>query len=327
MTMKPKKKKKKKKFKKPIVRDGVKSLKVAKRITAEFHKALTTPSFSQDVVASSLEFSAKDTSDSLASAAQFEDDDDDDEEEEEETEKKKKKTKTTKRTNNKKTTITNNKNKNKVIINRDTYQKASQAALRRTSHVRKFVYSTLTALNKRPKKGDKKKVLNGLEVGAVTTEFCCQSPSWIRFRSIDLNSQHPKIEKRDFFALKVREDEFDCILNSMVLNCVAQPEDRGEMLLRMAKMLKKECGVLFITIPRRCVENNPFCSMDIFNECLKACNLSVLLTKLSPKIAFWVCEKKENVLNAQKQNLREKKAFQKASHFSVSFYRDATNEK
>mmetsp|Transcript_2928 Transcript_2928/g.9009 ORF Transcript_2928/g.9009 Transcript_2928/m.9009 type:complete len:110 (+) Transcript_2928:83-412(+) len=91
MTMKPKKKpKKKKKFKKPIVRDGVKSLKVAKRITAEFHKALTTPSFSQDVVASSLEFSAKDTSDSLASAAQFEDDDDDDEEEEEETEKKKK---------------------------------------------------------------------------------------------------------------------------------------------------------------------------------------------------------------------------------------------
>ena len=82
MTMKPKKKKKKKKFKKPIVRDGVKSLKVAKRITAEFHKALTTPSFSQDVVASSLEFSAKDTSDSLASAAQFEDDDDDEEEEE-----------------------------------------------------------------------------------------------------------------------------------------------------------------------------------------------------------------------------------------------------
>ena len=238
MTMKPKKKKKKKKFKKPIVRDGVKSLKVAKRITAEFHKALTTPSFSQDVVASSLEFSAKDNSNSFASAAQFEDDDDDDEEEEEEETEKKKKTKTTKRTNNKKTTITNNKNKNKVIINRDTYQKASQAALRRTSHVRKFVYSTLTALNKRPKKGDKKKVLNGLEVGAVTTEFCCQSPSWIRFRSIDLNSQHPKIEKRDFFALKVREDEFDCILNSMVLNCVAQPEDRGEMLLRMAKMLK-----------------------------------------------------------------------------------------
>ena len=306
---------KKKKFKKPIVRDGVKSLKVAKRITAEFHKALTTPSFSQDV-ASSLEFS-KDTSDSLASAAQFEDD-------EEETEKT---TTTTKRTNNKKTTITNNKNKYKVIINRDTYQKASQAALRRTSHVRKFVYSTLTALNKRPKKGDKKKVLNGLEVGAVTTEFCCQSPSWIRFRSIDLNSQHPKIEKRDFFALKVKEDEFDCILNSMVLNCVAQPEDRGEMLLRMAKMLKKECGVLFITIPRRCVENNPFCSMDIFNECLKACGLSVLLTKMSPKIAFWVCEKKENVLNAQKQNLGEKKAFQKATHFSVSFYRDATKSK
>ena len=98
MTMKPKKKKKKKKkFKKPIVRDGVKSLKVAKRITAEFHKALTTPSFSQDVVASSLEFSAKDTSDSLASAAQFEDDDDE-EEEEEETEKKKKKKKKKKTT-------------------------------------------------------------------------------------------------------------------------------------------------------------------------------------------------------------------------------------
>ena len=62
------------------------------------------------------------------------------------------------------------------------YQKASQAALQRTSHVRKFVYSTLTTLNKRPGKGEERKVLNGLEVGAVTTEFCCQSPSWIRFR-------------------------------------------------------------------------------------------------------------------------------------------------
>jgi 25S rRNA (adenine2142-N1)-methyltransferase len=85
----------------------------------------------------------------------------------------------------------------------------------------------------------------------------------------------------------------------MVLNCVAEPEDRGEMLLRMAKMLRKETGVLFITIPRRCVENNPFCSTDIFNECLQACGLSIVLTKISPKIAFWVCEKKaKNVGNS-----------------------------
>ena len=161
-----------------------------------------------------------------------------------------------------------------------------------------------------------------VEVGAVTTEFCCQSPSWIRFRSIDLNSQHPKIEKRDFFALKVCEDEFDVVLNSMVLNCVAEPEDRGEMLLRMAKMLRKQTGVLFITIPRRCVENNPFCSVDIFNECLRACGLSVVLTKFSPKIAFWVCEKKgKNVANAPKLNRREKKTKKTNSYFSVRFHR------
>ena len=261
-----KKKKKKKKLKRPILHGVgvVKSLKVAKRITAEFHRK--------------SEAALEQAGEGAARAAS-------------ETE-------------------------------RDMYQKASQAALQRTSHVRKFVYSTLTTLNKRPGKGEERKVLNGLEVGAVTTEFCCQSPSWIRFRSIDLNSQHPKIEKRDFFALKVCEDEFDVVLNSMVLNCVAEPEDRGEMLLRMAKMLRKETGVLFITIPRRCVENNPFCSVDIFNECLRACGLSVVLTKFSPKIAFWVCEKKgKNVANAPKLNRREEKTNKTNSYFSVRFHR------
>ena len=263
---KMKKKKKKKKLKRPILHGVgvVKSLKVAKRITAEFHRK--------------SEAALEQAGEGAARAAS-------------ETE-------------------------------RDMYQKASQAALQRTSHVRKFVYSTLTTLNKRPGKGEERKVLNGLEVGAVTTEFCCQSPSWIRFRSIDLNSQHPKIEKRDFFALKVCEDEFDVVLNSMVLNCVAEPENRGEMLLRMAKMLRKDTGVLFITIPRRCVENNPFCSVDIFNECLRACGLSVVLTKFSPKIAFWVCEKKgKNVANAPKLNRREKKTKKTNSYFSVRFHR------
>jgi len=269
-----KKKKKKKKLKRPILHGVgvVKSLKVAKRITAEFHRKTTTT-----LSLSSSSEAALAAGEGAAGASETE---------------------------------------------RDMYQKASQAALQRTSHVRKFVYSTLTTLNKRPGKGEERKVLNGLEVGAVTTEFCCQSPSWIRFRSIDLNSQHPKIEKRDFFALKVCEDEFDVVLNSMVLNCVAEPEDRGEMLLRMAKMLRKETGVLFITIPRRCVENNPFCSVDIFNECLRTCGLSVVLTKFSPKIAFWVCDKKgKNVANAPKLNRREKKTNKTNSYFSVRFHR------
>ena len=278
-------------MKRPILNGGVvKSLKVAKRITAEFHRTVLLSSSKSSKSAARVSASSGREEGGKGGGKK--------EEEEEEEE-----------------------NKTDSRINRDLYQKASQAALQRTSHVRKFVYSTLTTLNKRPKKGDERKVLNGLEVGAVTTEFCCQSPSWIRFRSIDLNSQHPKIEKRDFFSLKVREDEFDVILNSMVLNCVAEPEDRGEMLLRMAKMLRKETGVLFITIPRRCVENNPFCSTDIFNECLQACGLSIVLTKISPKIAFWVCEKKaKNVANAvPKPNRRDKKTNNKNSYFSVHF--------
>jgi 25S rRNA (adenine2142-N1)-methyltransferase len=278
----------KRKLKRPILNGGiVKSLKVAKRITAEFHRT---------VLLSSSKSSKSAAARVSASSGREEGGKGGGKEEEEE-------------------------NKTDSRINRDLYQKASQAALQRTSHVRKFVYSTLTTLNKRPKKGDERKVLNGLEVGAVTTEFCCQSPSWIQFRSIDLNSQHPKIEKRDFFSLKVREDEFDVILNSMVLNCVAEPEDRGEMLLRMAKMLRKETGVLFITIPRRCVENNPFCSTDIFNETLRACGLSIVLTKMSPKIAFWVCEKKaKNVANAAPKPIRrDKKTNNKNSYFSVHF--------
>jgi len=258
------KNKKKRKIKKPIVIDSnaIKSLRVAKRITADFHE-----------------------------------------------------------------------NQNKEgLTTRDKYQKASIAALKRTSHVKNFVYSTLTSLGKIPKKGERT-ILLGLEIGAVNLQFI-SSPNWIKFRSIDLLAQHPKIEKRDFFTLEVVENTYDVILNSMVLNCVPESEMRGSMIERMAKMIKANVGLLFITIPRRCVESNPHCSVDIFNACLNACGLVVKLQKMSPKIAFWVCAKEEeNNLDLLKEKEvileRSKAAYVRngaceSRYFSISFFKQNT---
>lgn len=169
-----------------------------------------------------------------------------------------------------------------------------------------------------------------LEIGAINTELIdaasaraplanevCESDSrsnqrginvdtkkkkyFLEVRAIDLHSMHDSIEQVDFLSLPLRnshdmEDFYDVIVCSMVLNCVPTPLKRGEMLLRIVHFLRPG-GLVFITLPKTCLNLSPYLDDEMFAQLLHYTGLKVLnCPKDSPKLAFFICQKPMNSL-------------------------------
>lgn len=133
-----------------------------------------------------------------------------------------------------------------------------------------------------------------LEIGAINTELLDAADDTTRgakvsVRAIDIHSMHyGRIEEQDFLTMEAPDEPFDVIVCSMVLNCVATPEDRGRMILRMHQFLRPD-GLLYLTIPKTCLELSPFIDKRVFERILGAAGFQVQdHSKESPKIAFFV---------------------------------------
>lgn len=198
---------------------------------------------------------------------------------------------------------------------RAAYQDASQRATARHKTTSRFVFSSLTALNRRPAAGCPRPAV--LEIGAVNTQLL--ACPWLAVRAIDVRAAARGVEAVDFFDLPLpppaqgeggAESHFDVIVCAMVLNCVATPELRWQMLVRMRAHLKSPGGVAILALPRRCVErgggrgaapggastssaaapSDAACAAlwAPFEGVMAAAGLGpVLIRKASPKIAFW----------------------------------------
>lgn len=116
----------------------------------------------------------------------------------------------------------------------DWYQKASQLGQSKTrggdsskwliQTLKSYCQSTLDATSK---------PIKVLDVGAVAPDNYKAYTSWIHAKPIDLNPQHPDIQKQDFLVMnppKV-EDKFDIVCLSLVINFVGDPKDRGKSIL------------------------------------------------------------------------------------------------
>ena len=134
-----------------------------------------------------------------------------------------------------------------------------------------------------------------LEVGAINTELLdAGARDGLRVDAIDLRASDPRIRRADFFGL-APAGEYHVVVLSMVLNCVPEPSKRGEMLLACARHLRGRRapdapggGVLFLTLPRRCLEASRRTSADAFRALLCRAGFEVLEERFSPKIAFYI---------------------------------------
>ncbi|KAL7536916.1 hypothetical protein ACHAXR_007476 [Thalassiosira sp. AJA248-18] len=128
--------------------------------------------------------------------------------------------------------------------------------------------------------------------------------------AIDIRSTDARIQQMDFFDLPLpacqnqqRNSEhtsetsflstiqpYDAIVNSMVINCVTTPAQRGEMLSLCYRHLRPG-GILFLTLPKLCLIQSKFMSRSYFEEILTIGVGFEILQEVgrdSPKVAFFV---------------------------------------
>jgi len=114
--------------------------------------------------------------------------------------------------------------------------------------------------------------------------------------AIDLRSTDPRIKKMDFFELPLSTKQpYDAIVNSMVINCVTTPAQRGRMLSLCYHQLRPG-GVCFLTLPKLCLIQSKFMSLSYFEEILtKGVGFEILrgVARESPKISFFVLRRPE----------------------------------
>ena len=178
----------------------------------------------------------------------------------------------------------------------DRYQQASVIS---TSHFKtsRWVIRSLDQLEVL-RKGKGKDKLQVLEVGAINIQL--HSCSFMKVKSIDLNSQHPLIEEIDFFDIPTSA-AYDVVVSSMVINCVPSPKKRAEMLARLNAHLKGD-GILFLVLPTRCITSKYIGGLDLFNKVLRSVGLvdvksDKLETKTSPKLSYFILKRSLPYIN------------------------------
>ena len=132
-----------------------------------------------------------------------------------------------------------------------------------------------------------------LEIGAINTtllDLRAQQSANVTPRAIDLRSSVAGVEAIDYMLFPP-EEEFDVIVNSMVINSVPSPVTRGAMLQKMYSQLE-EGGYLFLMLPLLCINNSKHLTKSMFVEMVtRGVGFQEVLRKESPKIFFIVLRK------------------------------------
>lgn len=142
----------------------------------------------------------------------------------------------------------------------------------------------------------------------------------LQVHSIDIRSTDPRIHQMDFFQLPLPNSKksleidtfsesttkssllsnskppYDCIVNSMVINCVTTPSQRGRMLSLCYHQLRPG-GVLFLILPKLCLTQSKHMSRKYLEEILReGIGFEILDEgkRESPKLAFFVLRRPQD---------------------------------
>ncbi|PHZ14521.1 uncharacterized protein RHIMIDRAFT_199806 [Rhizopus microsporus ATCC 52813] len=175
----------------------------------------------------------------------------------------------------------------------DWYQKASQLgqSKARGGDSSKWLIQTLKshckeALDKTTKP------LKVLDVGAVAPNNYEAYSSWITAIPIDLNPQHPNIQKQDFLRMQppALADRFDIVCLSLVINFVGDPKDRGKNFF-MPITTTDRLHYLFLVVPLPCVTNSRYMTHEHLLEMMASIGYTNCIHHhFSNKLAYYLFE-------------------------------------
>ncbi|KAG0201180.1 hypothetical protein BGX28_005926 [Mortierella sp. GBA30] len=130
-----------------------------------------------------------------------------------------------------------------------------------------------------------------LDIGALSPYNYQKYASWIDTTPIDLNPQDPLITKMDFLEMpvpKCREQLFDVVCLSLVVNFVGDPVQRGEILRHSARFLVPGTGLLYLVLPLPCIQNSRYMDHELLVEMMAALGYSTLVNHhFAKKLAYY----------------------------------------
>ncbi|KAI9811810.1 MAG: hypothetical protein M1826_003031 [Phylliscum demangeonii] len=139
-----------------------------------------------------------------------------------------------------------------------------------------------------------------LEIGALRADNACSRLSRFDVTRIDLNSQDENIQQQDFMnrPLPLNDQErFDVISLSLVLNFVAAPLARGEMLLRTTQFLRltqpstevrELLPSLFLVLPLPCVDNSRYLTEDRLKDIMGSMGYVLVKQTTSARMVYYL---------------------------------------
>ncbi|PMD28330.1 hypothetical protein NA56DRAFT_560132 [Hyaloscypha hepaticicola] len=163
-----------------------------------------------------------------------------------------------------------------------------------------------------------------LEVGALSVTNSCSKSRLFDMERIDLNSQADGITQQDFMERPLpcdRQEQFDIISLSLVLNYVPNPAGRGQMLLRTLKFLRAPLDLeplrdflpsVFLVLPAPCVTNSRYMDENKLEAIMESMGFVNVRKKLSNKLVYylWRLERStiKSLVTFKKEELRSGKS-------------------
>ncbi|KAF9974770.1 hypothetical protein BGZ73_001764 [Actinomortierella ambigua] len=130
-----------------------------------------------------------------------------------------------------------------------------------------------------------------LDVGALSPFNYEKQANWIQVTPIDLNPQHPQIQKMDLLEMPVPtrdQDRYDVVCLSLVVNFVGDPTLRGEILRQATRCLVPRRGILYLVLPLPCIDNSRYMDHELLVDMMRYLGCSTLLDHhFAKKLAYY----------------------------------------
>ncbi|KAG0271962.1 hypothetical protein BGZ95_000167 [Linnemannia exigua] len=130
-----------------------------------------------------------------------------------------------------------------------------------------------------------------LDIGALSPHNYQKYSSWIKVTPIDLNPQDPLITKMDFLEMPIptsKDELFDVVCLSLVVNFVGDPIQRGEILRHSVRFLVPGTGLLYLVLPLPCIDNSRYMDHELLVEMMAALGYTTLVSHhLAKKLAYY----------------------------------------
>ncbi|KAL8648341.1 MAG: hypothetical protein Q9226_006039 [Calogaya cf. arnoldii] len=147
--------------------------------------------------------------------------------------------------------------------------------------------------------------LRMLEVGALKVDNACSRSGIFNVTRIDLHSQHPDIQAQDFMQKPVpssdtlRDEGFDVVSLSLVVNYVGDAFVRGEMLKRVSNFLRSSklttkdearstFPALFLVLPASCVTNSRYMDEERLEGIMISLGYVKTRRKIGKKLVYYL---------------------------------------